>query len=80
MANNQLMLQQLFSGRPLWGVEHATRTGERGVWGGGGHRCLSVQDSSYKTGLLVETGLHKLLERFAVVALQRGRVVLWDEE
>lgn len=35
---------------------------------------------TYKTGLFVETGLDKLLERFAVAALERGRVVLWDEE
>lgn len=36
--------------------------------------------SAYKTGLFVEAGLHKLLERLAVAALQRGRVVLWDQE
>lgn len=35
---------------------------------------------TYKTRLFVETGLNKLLERFAVVALQCWWVVLWDEE
>ena len=37
-------------------------------------------DGTHKPGLLVEAGLHKLLQRLAVVALQGGWVVLWDEE
>lgn len=49
MANNQLMLQQLFSGWSLWGVEHATQTGERGVWGG-------VTDVCKCTTLLTKLG------------------------
>ena len=41
------------------------------------HIC---KGNTYKTGLFIETGLDKLLERFAVVSLQCRRVVLWDEE
>lgn len=35
---------------------------------------------THKAGLLVQTGLHKVLEQPAVGALQRRGVVLWDEE
>lgn len=80
MANNQLMLQQLFGSWPLregrdehvMQEEHTGKTKNKVL--------KNAKKTPYKTGLFVETGLDKLLERFAVVALQCGRVVLWDEE
>ena len=41
---------------------------------------LRGADPTYKAGLLIQTGLDELLQGFAVVAFQGGRVVLWDEE
>ena len=35
---------------------------------------------THKAGVFIETGLHKLFERFAVGSLQSGRGVLGDEE
>lgn len=81
MADDQLMLQQLFGSRPLWKRrdEHMIRSEETSSVQTH-KKNLSIWNATYKTGLFVETGLDKLLERFAVVALQCGRVVLWDEE
>lgn len=82
VANDKLMLEQLFGSRPLWGHKWRAGAGQSvsewvSEWRAGGRRGGAV---SHKAGLLVEAGLHKLFERFAVVALQRWRVVLWDEE
>lgn len=46
MANDQLMLQQLFGGWPLWGVERGTQTGESAATargGGGSHVSVSTE-------------------------------------
>lgn len=78
MADDQLMLQQLFGSWPLWNRrdEHEKHT-DKLLKSSSPNR---KKKKTYKTGLFVEAGLDELLERFAVVALQRGRVVLWDEE
>lgn len=45
-----------------------------------GGRCPFPGQDTHKARLLVQTGLHELLEGFAVVPFQRRGVVLWDKE
>lgn len=39
-----------------------------------------VQVYTHKARVLIETGFHKFFEGLAVVPLQGGRVVFWDQE
>lgn len=42
--------------------------------------CPFPGQDTHKARLLVQTGLHELLEGFAIVPFQRRGVVLWDKE